>query len=624
MKQKTGAWHDGHLDKPKNQIKPGNLKGNVLPNAEIPNGSAPYRMVDLSLSPPKNYAGSWDIRAFGGSGGKGRANLGFKWFAYDEGVYRVKIKLQCFNRDPAWPHHLTIVRYPEGTEWKQVPVLPGEHTLEYEFYRDEIPWYVKTSGNRHWGINLHFTMLERLGGAKARAANGIHVRSIEVEGPINKVWPPVHRRQVFPVRPAGVGDEAYARLVLEPFMKRAFRRPVSKADVERMLRLYRAERKAGKPFLQAMRLPLTTVLCSPDFLYISGPRKRQPAAHALASRLSYFLWRSMPDDELMAVAAGGDLARHDVLKAQMIRMLEDPRSDALVENFTRQWLGLRKIRNLQADRQLYPGYRLALQQAMVAESEAFFRHVLDNSLPVRLFIHSDFAMLNGEMARHYGIPGVRGDAFRKVSLPAGSPRGGVLGQASVLTATSNGVRTLPVTRGVFILEHLLGSPPPSPPPDVGQLEDVKAPRPDATTRERLELHRTNPNCARCHEKIDPLGFALENFDAVGQWRTHEMKFVQGQGHKQGAKVEANGQLPDGRRFGGVVQLKKLLLEDEQRFVQCLAEKMLVYALDRPIGFADRRFVDELCGKINANGATLSAMIEQIVISEPFTSAGGHR
>jgi hypothetical protein len=385
-----------------------------------------------------------------------------------------------------------------------------------------------------------------------------------------------------------------------------------------MMKLYERERaKPNTGVIRAMRLPLTTVLCTPEFLYIGRHGDRMPPAYAVASRLSYFLWRSMPDDELLALAGSGDLLRRDVVRAQIDRMLADRRSEALVKNFTEQWLGLRKIKNLDADLRLFPTYRLGLKEAMVGESTAFFRHVLDNDLPLTAFIDSSFAMLNDEMARHYNIPGVRGTAFRPVTVQPHQRRGGVLGQAAVLTATSNGVRTLPVNRGVFILEHILGSPPPSPPPDVGQLEDVKAVAANATTRQRLEQHRTDPNCARCHEKIDPLGFALENYDAIGRWRLHEVSWVEGKGHQRDAAVDASGHLPDGRAFKGPADLKRLLLADAAKFTACMSEKMLIYALDRPMGFADRSLIQQISTEVAEEGGTLRVLIERIALSDAF-------
>ena len=604
MKRKNGEWHNGHKDKPKNQIAPGRLKKPPLPNAEIPNGSAPYRMLDLSTDPPTPYAGSWDIRAFGGQGGR-VSSFGFKWFAYVEGMYRVHITaIGHMPEGVVHPPVMAISLYPEGTIWREELVAPGENHFEYELYRDRIGWYVKTSGNRNWGMNLHFAFQPP---QKRQAAKGVHIKSIEIEGPITESWPPRWSTQLFG---APQSDEnAWARSVLQRFMTKAFRRPPEPAELDRMFAIYAKERRS-KGFRKALRLPLTTILCSPSFLYLAGaPDAPMPRAYALASKLSYFLWRSMPDDSLFALAADGSLLKNDVLLAQVDRMLADPRSEALVDAFSRQWLGLTRLENFEADKQLFPRWRPLLRDAMIAESAAFFGEVLSKDLNVMQFIDSDFLMLNEVMARHYHIPDVVGKEFRRVSLPEQSPRGGVLTQAAVLTATANGVRTLPVHRGVFVLEHILGDPPSSPPPDVGQLEDIKLPHPKATKRERLELHRQDPTCARCHNKIDPLGFALEHFDPVGQWRTAE---------PNGGPIDAAGEFPDGRKFADSAELKKLLLADPDAFIDCLSEKLLIYALDRPMGFSDAPLIREVRKGAKQEGATLRAIIRQIVQSKEFT------
>jgi hypothetical protein len=615
MKRATGKWHDGHEGKPKKTIKKGRLKGNVLPNAEIPNGSTPYSMLDMTTSPPTPYAGSWDIRAFGGDHGDGGgASFGFKWFAYQEGIYRIKLNVDVIGPEKRG-HGLQVFRYPEGPMWKQYTLFPGKRSLNYELYRDAIPWYVKVNGNRNWGLNLgyHFEAKNE----KTQAPLGVHLSSIELEGPIYESWPPPYHRRIFHVRKEGQSDEVYAKEVLEIFMSRAFRQPVEEEEFNRMMSLYRKGIEDKLTFMEAMRLPLTTVLCSPKFLYLSGPGRNQTPAFSLASRLSYFLWRSMPDEELLRLAKSKALLRSYVLKKQIVRMLKDSRRSALVRNFTRQWLNLDKLKSLEADRKLYHPLNLRVKTSMIGESEAFFEHILDQKLPLRTFLDSDFVMVDNMMARLYGLKNVDGDHFRKVQLKPHNMRGGILAHGSVLTVTSNGIRTLPVDRGVFILENILGDPPSSPPPDVGQLEDVKIPKLDATIREKLELHRKDPTCARCHNKIDPLGFALENFNAIGQFRRHEMKYSEEKGKFKGALVDATGKLPNGKEFKSFGAFKKLILEKEDDFIHCFVEKMLIYALDRPMGFRDEDFVEKLVKEIKKEGATIDTVIEKIVMSKAF-------
>jgi hypothetical protein len=610
MKLFSGPWHDGHLGKPKSEIKKGYLKGNVLPNTEIPNGSTPYRMLDLTTTPATPYAGSWDIRAFGGTHENGGgANFGFKWFAFEEGQYRIKLTVESFG-PKGWGHNLRVTKYPEGKIWKGHRLLPGMHNISYEIYRDEIPWYVKVNGNRNWGLNANFYFFKKH--PKHKNKHGLHVSSFEIEGPINSIWPPVYYTNIFHKRKEIMSDEEYAKEVLENFMVRAYRQPVIKEQVNRMLSLYKSERTQNTSFNEAMRLPLITVLSSSRFLYLSGPGKNQPKAFSLANRMSYFLWRTMPDETLFKLAANGRLLNPKVRKQQVLRMLKDDKINALVTNFTQQWLELRKIKHLNA---LH--LNLNLKESMVAESEAFFKHILDNELPLKTFLDSDFVMINERMSSIYGIHGIQGEHFRKVMLKPHHKRGGVLGQASVLTVTSNGIRTLPVNRGVFILEQILGDPPSSPPPDVGQLEDVKISKPNATIREKLELHRKDPTCARCHNKIDPLGFALENFDFLGRYRNFEMTHVEGKGHIKGAAVDPSGKLPDGSEFKDLKSFKVILLRKEKEFVRCFIEKMLVYGLDRHVGFRDEAYVESLSDKIIKNGATVSRVIEEIILSKPF-------
>ncbi|HEY8506456.1 MAG TPA: DUF1592 domain-containing protein [Gemmataceae bacterium] len=444
---------------------------------------------------------------------------------------------------------------------------------------------------------------------------------IEVEGPVTDGWPPPSHRRIFFDSPNRHDEDVYAKEVLQRFMTRAFRRPVRPEELERMLALFAKVRPQKPSFEEAVKVPLAAVLTSPHFLYLVEPNDggapRPLTDHELASRLSYFLWSSMPDDELFALANSGKLRDAEALAGQVDRMLKDPKSRALVENFTGQWLGVRDLGKVVPDRGLYPWYDDHLQESMARESYAFFAEVLHNDLSVRNFIDSDFAVLNERMARFYGIGGVRGDHFRRVPVKPGDHRGGVLTQASVLTVTSNGTRTSPVVRGVWVLENPLGDPPPPPPPDAGDLAP-KVPGIDkATVRVRLEAHRRLANCAACHNKIDPLGFALENYDAVGRWREREGFGPRGRVNPNDPPIDASGKLPDGRSFVGVGGLKKLLLEDEDRFLDCLTGKMLTYALGRGVEPTDRELVRELREGMKRDGYTLRGLIKGIVRSDAF-------
>lgn len=531
----NGSWHDGHRDKKPEKIKPGFLKGNVQANTEIPNGATPYRMVDLAQDPPVEYQGAWDIRCYGSSATdegvlvRDEDNVfGFKWFAYEEGTYRIRIHLSTFGPGD-WkglPPKLQIFRDPEGTLWQERLLdLNQSHTVAFDLYRDNIPWSVETTGNRFWGLKLYYVLTQEKGGDGNPVPFGLHISNIEVEGPYNPEWPPAWHKRVFPEQAKDEPEEAYAKRVLVTFMKRAFRRPVGEKEVGRMLEIYQKQRATGLALKQALRMPLASILSSPSFLYYGArPDSATPGLEAweLAGRLSYFLWRTMPDDRLLKLAQSGELMKSATITSEIQRMLKDPKAETLVEHFTSQWLGLDKLSKLKVDETLYPSYDLALREAMVGEGAAFFREILHNDLSLYQFIQSDFLMLNERIAKHYGIDGVTGSNFRKVPIPADNPRGGVMTQAGVLTATANGLRTLPITRGTFVLEQILADPPKPPPPDVPAIDNVKLAKPVATLRERLEQHRNDPSCINCHRKIDPPGFALESFDAIGTWRSHEL------------------------------------------------------------------------------------------------------
>ncbi|MFN0128879.1 MAG: DUF1592 domain-containing protein [Verrucomicrobiales bacterium] len=530
-----GSWHDGHRGKNKDKIKPGFLQGNAQANAEIPSGVTPYKMVDLAQDSPVEYEGSWDIRAYGGSQidegvliREGDNAFGFKWFAYEEGTYRIRIHLSTFGPGD-WkglPPKLGIVRDPEGTLWQEHLLdLNKSHTLAIDLYRDNIPWYRETNGNRHWGLKLYYQLTQEKGGDENPVPFGLHISHIDIEGPYNPEWPPAWHRRVFPEQANDEQEEAYAKRVLAAFMKRAFRRPVGEEEVGRMLEIYQKQRATGLALKPALRMPLAAILSSPSFLYHGArPDSAAPGHEAweLASRLSYFLWRSMPDERLFELAQSGELMKPETITSEIQRMLKDPKAETLIEHFTSQWLGLDKLSKLKVDDTLYPSYDLALREAMVGEATAFFREILQNDLSLDQFIHSDFLMLNERIAKHYGIDGVSGSAFRKVPIGPDHPRGGVMTQAGVLTATANGLRTLPITRGAFVLEQILADPPKPPPPDVPAIDNVAVAKPVATLRERLEQHRNDPSCINCHEKIDPPGFALESFDAIGTWRSQEL------------------------------------------------------------------------------------------------------
>jgi mono/diheme cytochrome c family protein len=455
-----------------------------------------------------------------------------------------------------------------------------------------------------------------------------YVDWFEIEGPIYDSWPPSSHKQLLGRLSDGgefsAEDEVkLVREVLVSFMRRAFRRPIEAAEVDDKLAMYRSAREQSLDIYDAIKLPLVAILCSPHFLYICEPPDssktgpRNLTDHELATRLSYFLWSSMPDVELMKLASAGKLSDKATLKKQVDRMIHDRKSDAFVANFAGQWLGLRDVGTNPPAKDLYPHYDRHLETSMVRECEAFFREILHSDASVMNFVRSDFVVINERLARFYGIDGVLGDEFRKVAVDAGSHRGGIVTQAAIHTITSNGTRTSPVKRGTWIMKNLLGINPGLPVANAGDIAP-KVPGIDkATVRQRLEIHRTLPQCARCHNKIDPLGFALENFDASGQWRDQEGFGYKGRIEKDDPVIDASSQLLDGTKIDGVAGLQAALMAREDLFLRCLASKLITYAIGRELGVADQPVVNAAAEHVRANHYTLKSLIEFIVQSDLF-------
>ena len=451
----------------------------------------------------------------------------------------------------------------------------------------------------------------------------LYVDWFEVEGPLYDAWPPTtHTRVLGKQTPTAANERAIAKETLQKFMRRAYRRPVTADEVEQKLKLFDLVRAEAPSYVQAMKTPLIAVLNSPNFLYITEPatatKSRQLNDHELASRLSYFLWSSMPDEELFRLAETGKLRQPAELKKQVDRMLKDAKAEALVANFAGQWLGLREVGANPPAEDLYPQYDRHLEVSMVEESKAFFREILQHDLSAMNFVRSDFVTINERLARYYGIPDVRGDHFRKVTVPAGVHRGGVMTQASVLTITSNGTRTSPVKRGTWVMKNLLGTDPGLPVANAGDIAP-KVPGIDkATVRKRLEIHRELPQCARCHNKIDPLGFALENFNAAGEWRDREGFGYKGRIGRDDPKIDASSKLPDGTEITGVDGLQAALMKKDELFLRCLTEKLTTYALGREISPLDEPFVKTTVTKLQQPPGTLRTLIHEIVTSPAFS------
>jgi hypothetical protein len=430
---------------------------------------------------------------------------------------------------------------------------------------------------------------------------------------------PELRERILIARPTEQTKSEAARKILERFARRAYRRPVRPEEVERLLQFVELAEKNGDAFETGIQLALQAILASPHFLFrieVDPRGPKAPAVHPisdfeLATRLSYFLWSSMPDDELFRLAGQGTLRSN--LEAQVRRMLRDPKVTALVENFGGQWLQYQSVKSMQPDPDLFPTFDEKLRAAMQKETELFFASVLNEDRSVLDFLDSDYTFLNERLARHYGISGVKGDAFRCVSL-RGTERGGVLTQASILTITSNPTRTSPVKRGKWILENLLGTPPPPPPPDAGELKEDKDTVLSGSLRQRMAQHRTKSSCATCHSRMDPLGFGFENFDAIGAWRTKEGKFP----------IDPSGVLPDGQSFQGPKGLRAILRGRKDEFTRCLSEKMLTYALGRGVEAYDRCAVEEIAAAVAKDDYRFSRLVIAIVQSDPFQKRRGSR
>jgi hypothetical protein len=450
---------------------------------------------------------------------------------------------------------------------------------------------------------------------KLRGDRNLFVDSVEIETPPGPPppLPESHKRLIMRMPKPGEEHEV-AMEVMNRFAQRAYRRPVTDAELERLAGFVDLAMKNGGSFLEGIQAGIQAGLCSPHFLFRweLDPQAMNPGDvrelndYEVASRLSYFLWSSMPDPELFALAQKGELRKDGNLEKQAARMIQDWRSSAFVNNFAGQWLQIRNLWEVDVDPAAYPKFDSQLRGAMKEETARFFTAIMKEDRPVTDLLDADFTFLNEKLARFYGIEGVKGDEFHRVTLPKDSPRGGVLTQASVLLATSTPTRTSPVIRGKWILEQILGTPPPPPPPDVPPLAEQKQINQTASVRQRLEQHRSRAECAGCHAKMDPLGFALENFDGTGAWRDSDGKFP----------IDPSGKLPNGTAFSGPRELKQVL-KANKNFVRCLTQKMMTYALGRGLEHYDRCASDALVAKLAGQGNRFSVLVAGIVTSDPF-------
>ncbi|QDT64894.1 DUF1592 domain-containing protein [Calycomorphotria hydatis] len=415
-----------------------------------------------------------------------------------------------------------------------------------------------------------------------------------------------------------VEDVAELELGLSDFAQRAFRRPLLEGEISKYLAVAQKELDSGASMRSAFKSAMLAVLCSNNMLFlVEGDGETSSDKlndYELASRLSYMLWSTMPDDELLSLAGKGILHEQHILKDQLSRMLSDERASRFLTAFPAQWLRLDKVGMFPPDKMLYPEYDDHLERSMVKETTAYFQYAFNNELSLDSLLDSDWTMVNNRLADFYGIAGVTGDEFQRVRLAANSPRGGVLTHASVLSLTSDGTRQRPVHRGVWLSEAILGKSPPPPPPNVAALEPNPADSPKATLRMKLDAHKQNAQCAACHAKIDPLGLAFENFNAIGAWRTHEI--VQ-RGTGDNPLVDASGELPDGRKFANADEFKELLKSDIDQFARTFIEKVATYGMRRAMSFDDDKEIDQILELSRNNNYEIKATVEALVLSDLF-------
>ncbi|QDV82165.1 DUF1592 domain-containing protein [Planctomycetes bacterium TBK1r] len=549
------------------------------------------------------------------------------------GTYRIKATLEAFQSKQPVTYKI-IVKQPSGgaTIVRLGDLLPDNpEAIEVNAYLNPGDnFYVTLESDDSVFIGLATQ------GAKNYTGSGLAIRSLGVAGPIQQQWPPKSTRELL-VGVELVTNEQngstivelskprieHVREIVDEFAERAFRRPVDAAELESFVDLALPGIEEGLSFDEVIRVPLRSVLCSPQFLMHSGqPGQLDP--HSLASRLSYFLWKSLPDDELLDAARRGKLTEATELSRQVERMLADDRSQRFVNDFIGQWLRLDRVNATSPDEKLYPEFDEPLGDAIPQETRSFFTTLIRENASLTHLIDADYTFVNRRLAQHYGMQGIEGQHFRKVKLAEGSPRGGVLTQAAILKTTANGTVTSPVTRGNFVLTSLLGTPPSPPPPGVGSIEPDT--RGKTTIREILRAHRDNASCNTCHRMIDPPGFALESFDPIGGLRTHYRANGAGEGffakvsqatYHNGPRVDSSSVTADGREFSGIKEFKNLLMEQKEQVARNVVSQLIVYSTGGEIEFADRDVIDEILKNTEKGNYPMRDLIHAVVHSRLF-------
>lgn len=533
---------------------------------------------------------------------------------------------------------------------------------EVKLYMGQRPGENFMQRNREAGDKGNFAETLRLAGRKVAEGWGgdrstpdpqkldvtrfprVYLDYLEVEGPLYDQWPPKSHTTLLFNSEQQEGDLAYARKIFTRFLPRAWRRPIADNELQPILGVIQTELENGQSFHEAIRVGLAAALTSPKFLYLvevsgsgeatrgvsegqddpsltrrvttDGATKRELNNYEIASRLSYFLWSSMPDDELFRAASTGELIDPAKRADQVDRMLRDSKATRFVDGFARQWLRTDSFLTFAPDQYLYKDYDEKLADAVVREPLEFFRTILQDDLSTLNFIDADFLVINNRLARHYGIDAVKGEEFQKVVLPDDSPRGGLLGMAGVHQAGSDGIRTKPVSRAVYIREVLFNNPPDPPPPNAGEVEpNIKGER--LTVRDRLLQHQEIEACAACHRALDPYGLALENFNVIGVWR--DLQDGEDFRGSNRPPIVASGKLPNGREFRDFEEFRKLILDQQDRFRRCLAEKLLLYALGRPIEPSDDSTISQAVVNMKADDDTFRSLIKSLVTSKAFVT-----
>lgn len=553
------------------------------------------------------------------------------------GTYRVRIQLSGMQPPGGNAPHLALWSSKVNRSFFDQDVITTEDqptTLEFETYLPQggLSWTNSVNGPTNEGhtisgnarsifISTKETRFLTPWGRKLTDDSGQAIHPLllidwyEVEGPLSTESDRLKREGLLP---SAKGDLAESRASLQRFAERAWRRPVSDAEIDRYAKVVENELAAGEKLPTAHLAAMVAVLTSKNFYYLeegsAKERREKVSDWELASRLSYFLWGSMPDEELFAAARSGVLTSRDMLKAQFARMLADPKITRFTDAFPRQWLQLYKVGMFQPDAALYPDYDKWLERSMVLETTSYFNEMFSQNLPLGDMLASDWTMMNPRLALHYGLPQPTGAGFQKVKLRPEDHRGGLLTQSSILSLTSDGTRHRPVHRGVWVSEAIFGKTPPPPPPNVEPLEPTPVNAPKATIRMQLDAHATHSVCASCHRNIDPLGFAFDNYDAIGRWRTEERVSA---GKGADPPVNATGKLADGRTFNGPDEFKQLLVADIDRVAEAFVESLATFALRRVMTIDDTDKIRAIAQASKADDYRLRSLIENFVLSDLF-------